>query len=1146
MPTASQITEQYLRAMQAIVATSDATDELSYYPALSALLTAVGATLASPVTFVAHPRGTDDARPDGGLYSHRQLIAEALPAEALLSSVKPDHGVVEVKGVAVEIGTLAASTQVRRYWERYHLVLITNYREFALIGTSPTGAQLTLERFALADTALDFWSAARAPRPRATERGEALVEYLQRVMQATAPITTPEDVAASLASYARQARLRLEQGPTTAAIRGVRDSLGAALGLKFTEEREAFFRSTLVQTLFYGIFSAWVLWCRERGDTAPDAVFTWPMAGWSLRVPMVRALFEQIATPSRVEGLGLKDVLDWTQDVLNRVDRPAFFALFNDQDAVQYFYEPFLERFDPDLRRELGVWYTPREVVRYQVARIDAVLRDTLGLEGGLAHPDVVVLDACCGTGAYPVEVLRSIQTTLETEGLGAMVGARLKEIAMQRVFGFEIMPAPFIVAHLQLGLLFQSLGVPFADADNERARIYLTNALSGWTPGGREDQIALIPEIAQERDAANAVKRREPILVIVGNPPYNGFPGATGDEERDLQDAYRTVQHGAQPVGRGRHDLYVRFFRMAERRIVGGQGRGVISFISNGSWLDGQSFPGMRERYVEAFDHIWIDNLNGDRFRTGKRTPDGAPDPSIFSTPQNREGIQPGTAIALLVRTEGRGATVVRYRDLWGQGKHAQLAADANAPTAVTYAVLEPRPETGYCFVPHEVSESYLSWPSLDELFGFTTPGVYPARDAALVSTDRDVLDARMRRYFDPGVTDAEIAGEMPTLMVEGKRFPASAIRATLARRGYLREAIVPYAYRPFDLRWLYWEPETKLLDEKRTEYRPHVRPENMWMVTSQRARKGWSPPQAWRSVGSLHLVESGTTCIPALVQRAADLFTPAGATPASLELQPNLTPRAATYVEALAPDAPLSVFDHAMAIMHAPAYAVEHDSALTRDWARIPLTSRADVLAASAQLGRTTALLLAPETPVPQTPWQFDIRGWPLGAIRRIDGGSINPAAHDLDVLVRWGTQTSTGVMPGPGRLVVRDYSAEETAAVSAATDREPEEWRPLIGDTVVDVYVNDMTFWSGVPVHAWGFTMGGYQVLKKWLSYRSRTVLGRGLSVSEALHFTHTVWRLTSLRLLGPALDANYRECCASPFSWGAAIAPNNGVL
>ena len=237
-----------------------------------------------------------------------------------------------------------------------------------------------------------------------------------------------------------------------------------------------------------------------------------------------------------------------------------------------------------------------------------------------------------------------------------------------QRVFGFELMPAPFVVAHLQVGLTMQDLDAPLADDGAERPGIFLTNALTGWEP--RMTKPLPFPELEEERDRAERVKQETPILVILGNPPYNGFAGMAVDEERELSEAYRTTRRVRRPEGQGLNDLYVRFFRMAERRIAQKTGRGVVCFISNYSWLDGLSFTGMRERYLEAFDAIRIDCLNGDKYKTGKVAPDGTPDPSIFSTEGDPVGIQVWTAIATLVRkAEHAPAGEIGFRHLRGRG---------------------------------------------------------------------------------------------------------------------------------------------------------------------------------------------------------------------------------------------------------------------------------------------------------------------------------------------------------------------------------------------------------------------------------------------------------------------------------------------
>ena len=509
-----------------------------------------------------------------------------------------------------------------------------------------------------------------------------------------------------LASYARVGLARVETAGDAAALTVLREALEGSLGVRFEGDRgTAFFRSTLAQTLFYGVFSAWVLWARQV--PTPTGAFNWREAVWHLRAPVLRALFRQLSDPGRLQPLGLVEVLDWTSAALNRVDRDAFFTRFGEGEAVPNFYEPFLQAFDPELRKQLGVWYTPTEVVRYMVARVDKALKDDPSIDDGLAGENVYVLDPCCGTGAYLAEVLRRIAANLEVKGMGALTGARVKQAATQRVFCFEIMPEPFVVAHLQVGLTMQELDAPLSEDGDERAGVFLTNALTGWEPMVQNP--LPFPELEQEPERAERVKQDKPVLVILGNPPYNGFAGMAVDEERELSEAYRTTKQVRRPEGQGLNDLYVRFFRMAERRIAEKTGQGVVCFVSNYSWLDGSSFTGMRERYLEAFDDIRIDCLNGDKYKTDKTTPEGAPDPSIFSTPEDSVGIQVGTAIATLVRrADHEPAQRVDFRHLWGQSKHGELVATAESEPGDLYGGIAPQLSLGLPFADLAVSDGW------------------------------------------------------------------------------------------------------------------------------------------------------------------------------------------------------------------------------------------------------------------------------------------------------------------------------------------------------------------------------------------------------------------------------------------------------
>lgn len=1128
--------ETYIRDLQEIRATGAAVKETSYYGALEKLLNELGNTLKPKVRCVMQLKNIGGAgMPDGGLFVASQFQRKT--GDTPTNPTNPERGVIEIKGTGDDAWVVAETKQVSKYWDKYRQVLVTNYRDFVLIGQDGNGQPAMLETYRLAKDEAEFWHKAKKPKQFAQEQEEQLTEYLKRVMLQSASIATPKDLAWFLASYAKDAKARIEKTDLPA-LESLRKALEEALGITFTGDKkdpkkgERFFKSTLVQTLFYGIFSAWVLWQKQnsKGD------FNWKESAWYLHVPMIRALFEKVATPTHLGKLDLVEVLNWTGEALNRVDRKAFFSKFEEGQAVQYFYEPFLEAFDPELRKELGVWYTPPEIVQYMVARVDTVLREELQIEDGLADPNVYILDPCCGTGAFLVEVLRRIEANLQDKGMGAMVGSQLKEAAMKRVFGFEILTAPFVVAHLQLGLVLQNLGVPLSD-EQERVGVYLTNALTGWKPPDPEKeklvqlQLAVLPELKEERDAAEKIKQSKKILVILGNPPYNSFAGMVVDEERELSNAYRTTKKAPKPQGQGLNDLYTRFFRIAEKQIVEETGRGVVCFISNYSWLDGLSFTGMRERYLEVFDDIWIDCLNGDKFATGKLTPTGEADPSIFSTEWNKEGIQVGTAIALLLRKEDhQPSDTIKYRDLWGTTKWQQLVESQTQDSKNLYEVVKPAIALGLPLKPRKFGSAYTQNPKLIEIFSTYFSGVKTSRDDRVVEIDKQELVCRIKKYFDPTLSDSEMGKICPRVMNDTGRYDAKFIRSYLVKRGFLDQYIVRYGYRPFDNRWIYWEPETKLLDEKSPAYFPHIIQGNVWIISQQKPRRDWSKPQFIRNLGCLDLMDRGASCIPLFLKPEEDKLDIFLNDARKLEngLNLNLSDKAVDYLKAIGTIADAEhLFYHVFAILHAPNYVSENDGALRQDWARIPLPNSRDLLIASANLGRQVAALLDPETPVAGvTSGKLRPELKTIAVVSRVGTGNLDPNI-DFALTAGWGHAGQNRVtMPGKGKVVDRAYTPEEQTAIAEVIEQ--------LGATH-DIYFNDIAYWKNIPDRVWTYTIGGYQVIKKWLSYREQALLRRPLNQEEVIEVTQMARRITAILLLEPELDANYQAVKQSTYLW-----------
>ncbi|MEB2363890.1 MAG: N-6 DNA methylase [Bryobacterales bacterium] len=852
---------------------------------------------------------------------------------------------------------------------------------------------------------------------------EELYLLIETAVTRYAPIAEPESLAKILARQAKRAKAQLP-AEFTQAVRGLADDFGKALGVTFEgEEGEEFFRSSLIQTVFYGLFAGWTLWLRS-GSKDP---FRWENLADHLTIPFLAELYYEFQHPRRIQELGLRPHLDLATETLHRVDTDVFFSHFElpsvtrKEDsakgvettaAIIYFYEPFLEAFDPELRKNLGVWYTPREVVRYQVRTVDRLLREELGCDRGYADEKVIVLDPCCGTGAYLIEVMKCVAEQLESEGAEALMGQALLDAATRRLLGFEILTAPFVIAQLQMFLILSELGArPTA---THRPAVFLTNALTGWD--GPEQMKLHFPELQAEYDAAHAVKHSSRIIVVIGNPPYNRFAGVPLAEEADLVDHYKGIRRDdkGKQVGPSElytrwgirkqllDDLYIRFFRLAERCIGERAEYGVVSFISNYSFYTGRSHPIMRSSLLKSFDELWIDCLNGDKYKTGKVIPKGLPgenttDQSIFTTEHDPRGIQVGTGITTLLKRgqtwHGKKMPVVHYRNYWGrsQGKREALleslgmgewpsgkkAAATRRPEGPrSFEKFEPTEHARWKLVPFAAQGGFGDWPALDQLFATKLQGVNPNRglDGSVVEMDRDVLVSRMRDYFS-NITTERLKDRHPVLIQNRARYDAAAVRTKLkANPGFDEDKAVPYVVFRLDQRWLYYETEHKFLNEARADLYSNLK-DNEFLVTVPEPRKeSETRPILLSTAFDLHLHDRGSVSFPAETMvgesMAGTLFDGHDSAP---HRQSNLDPQVwAALKQAFGLKGDLSGKDArtlarglarvCVALCHAPQYQSEHKESLAHDWAHVPIPKSRQLFQESAAAGEMLAVLLNP----------------------------------------------------------------------------------------------------------------------------------------------------------------------------------------
>ncbi len=386
---------------------------------------------------------------------------------------------------------------------------------------------------------------------------------------------------------------------------------------------------------------------------------------------------------------------------------------------------------------------------------------------------------------------------------------------------------------------------------------------------------------------------------------------------------------------------------------------------------------------------------------------------------------------------------------------------------------------------------DEYHTWPSLPELFPVWFPGLNTSPADVVVDIDRNRLIERMK--------------------LEGR----------------FRANLQSYCHGPFDLRWLYWRPKSKPPDEKGAEYWGHVHEDNGWMVAQRKSRRDWSAPQFTTVLGCIDVMGRPAGFFPMYLKPKRGIRT----LPGSEADQPhtlNLSRRAFAVVSEIGTGGPVP-FYHTLAILHSPNYRREHGAALRQDWPRVMIPATKEAFVDSAALGFRIAAELAIEwewktyAEVPR-PGALDS----LARLSRKGGGALDPDGRELELTAGWGRAGKAGtILPGRGRLLEREYTEEERSAMGSAIGQ--------LGETTFDVHLNDSAFWKNIPSRVWGYTLGGYQVIKKWLSYREQALLGRPLTVEDTRHVQEMASRIGGILLMEPALDANYEAVKHGTYPW-----------
>jgi hypothetical protein len=588
------------------------------------------------------------------------------------------------------------------------------------------------------------------------------------------------------------------------------------------------FADTFAQTAVYGMFLGWLRWSEEAGAVAGStsaapvqriafsrqlAVSEIPHTVPFLRSSMRLLTSEEILPPA-VSRL-LDDLAALFDNTLAEpiLRETSAVGLSQGHDPTLYFYERFLEQYDAGERQKRGVYYTPGELVSYVVKAVHTLLSSELGRDEGLADPAVVLLDPAVGTGTFLLGAAEEALKVVEPQGSAAQ-HRLIRDHLLPDFYGFELLPAPYAVAHLKVGSFFDQRGYKLTEGDH--AHIYLTNTLNpDERASGELEMLPMFSGITDEAVAAGRVKHDVPVLVVLGNPPYERTSHNTNPVSDRLQedfykiDGHHIPDQNTAPL----KDDYLRFVRWAIWKLLDQDGAppgGILAFVTNRAFVERTLHRGVRKFLLDRFEEIYVYDLHGDQrewFRDRV-------DEKVFKQ------VQAGIAVTILVKKLGphHGPARVQYREVWGT-RQDKLAEVASATVAdAQWSELQPRSPL-WLMVPYNVSAAYETWPTVAQLFPLNVIGVQTHRDQLVVAATEQVLQDRLQRFADAEVPDSEWeALNLKTNIKTGWNLQAK--RAALRAAGPLH--IRRWTYRGLERRWVAFDD--RLVDRTRTKVSPQL----------------------------------------------------------------------------------------------------------------------------------------------------------------------------------------------------------------------------------------------------------------------------------------------------------------------------------
>ncbi|HAE86108.1 MAG TPA: DNA methyltransferase, partial [Anaerolineaceae bacterium] len=797
----------YLKTISAITAQGDAREE-SYYPALKQFLEGYPLEKGRKTQVTVLPKKTEAGSPDFRVWDGKDFIV----------------GYIEAKTPGTNLDQIETSEQLQRYLSTFPNLILTDFYEFRLYREGRELQRATIAR--------RFTAKVLKATPQ-VEQAEQFQALMEQFFGFKLPRSfTAESLAVELAKRTRFLRDEvisqelIESEQQHGELYGYYQAFQKYL---IPNLSPAQFADLYSQTITYGLFAA-----RTRANSEFNRKMAFDFIPHTTGI--LRDVFRFISLgdlPLPMEVL-VDDIAAILQAAEINSILNQYYKEGKGEDPILHFYETFLNQYDPQTRERRGVYYTPEPVVQYIVRSVHSLLKTHFGLPDGLADSAVTLLDPAAGTLTFPAEAIKlAVQEYVQKYGGGGKENFIRHQI-LKNYYAFELMMAPYAIGHMKISYLLEALG--YRLQEDESFQLYLTNTLE------MEEitQIDLpgVRALSEESRLAGRVKR-EPILVIMGNPPYSGMSANTNKwteqllkTDLDGAQSYYTVD--GKPLGekstKWLQDDYVKFLRFAQWKIQKA-GQGIVAMITNHSYLDNPTFRGMRQSLMQTFDEIYVLDLHGNTLKK-ETAPDGSLDENVFD-------IRQGVAIAVCVKNNQTETHKVFHRDLFGSREQKYIWLREHAFTVDNYEILTPN-KPYYFFVRRKTEDisHYLEWKKINEIFPVNSVGIVTARDKLTIHWDKQEVWNTVLSFLN---YDPETARLIFNLGNDARDWKVSLAQEDLKKSGPQKNNIVPILYRPFDVRYTYYTGKSRgFLCMPRPEVMRHMLKENLALCTVRQVKTG------------------------------------------------------------------------------------------------------------------------------------------------------------------------------------------------------------------------------------------------------------------------------------------------------------------